>query len=95
MIDERFSLNEGGLLKIDVGDANVEVEPGASDEVHVVVIVEARDRERGKTYFEQQNFDVSHQGSTVRVETNAQRNRRMNWRTGGTVRRSTSVSRCR
>ena len=39
MIDERFSVNEGGTLEVNVGDADVKVVPGASDEVHVEVIL--------------------------------------------------------
>ena len=77
MIDERFSVNEGGTLEVNVGDADVTVEPGSSDEVHVEVIVEARNMERGREYFEKQNFDVDQRGNTVRVET--ERRQRINW----------------
>jgi DUF4097 and DUF4098 domain-containing protein YvlB len=80
MIDERFSVSEGGTLEIHVGDADVEVETGASDAVHVEVIVEARDMERGREFFERQNFDVSQSGNTVRVETNQRANVRFSWR---------------
>ena len=77
MIDERFSVDEGGTLQIDVGDADVTVEPGSSDAVHVEVILEARDMERGREYFDKQNFDVDQRGNTVRVETD--RKQRIDW----------------
>ncbi len=80
MIDERFSVNEGGTLEVNVGDADVTVEPGSSDEVRVEVIVEARDMERGKEYFEQQNFDVSQSGNIVRVDTDRRQRVQIGWR---------------
>ena len=60
MIDERFSVNEGGTLEVNVGDADVEVVPGASDEVHVEVILAARNlSDKAREYFEKQNFTVT------------------------------------
>ena len=80
MIDERFSVNTDGMLEVNVGDADVTVEPGSSDEVHVEVIVEARNMERGREYFEKQNFDVDQRGNTVRVETARRQRIDWNWR---------------
>ena len=77
MIDERYEVSTGGTLEVNVGDADVIVEPGSSDEVHVEVVVEARNMEDGREYFEKQRFDVSQRGNTVRVETN--RRQRIKW----------------
>ncbi len=80
MIDERFSVNEGGTLEVDVGDADVEVVPGASDEVHVEVILAARNlNDKAREYFEKQNFNVTLSGNTVRVETDRRRRIRIGW----------------
>ena len=80
MIDERFSVNEGGTLEVNVGDADVEVVPGASDEVHVEVILAARNlSDKAREYFEKQNFKVTQSGNTVRVETDRRRRIRISW----------------
>lgn len=79
MIDERYDVGTDGTLEIDVGDADVEVTPSSSNDVHVEVILEARNMERGREYYERQNFDVSRFGNTVRVETNPRRGVRFDW----------------
>ena len=80
MIDERFSVDEGGTLEVNVGDADVEVVPGASDEVHVEVILAARNlSDKAREYFEKQNFKVTQSGNTVRVETDPRRRIRISW----------------
>ncbi len=81
MIDETFSVSTGGTLEVEVGDADVMVEPGSSNEVHVEVVVQARDLERGIEYYERQNFSVDQRGNTVRVETDPGRRIEWNWRT--------------
>ncbi|MFQ5568913.1 MAG: DUF4097 domain-containing protein [Rhodothermales bacterium] len=73
MIDRSFSVEEGGRLDIEVGDADVEILPGTSDEVHVQVFLEARNMDRARDYFERQHFSVTQHGNTVRVETDAER----------------------
>lgn len=80
MIDERFSVNEGGTLEIDVGDADVEVVNGSSSEVHVEVILTARNlTDRAREYYERQNFSVTQSGNTVRVETDRRRRINFDW----------------
>lgn len=80
MIDERFSVNNDGTLEVDVGDADVEVVPGASDEVHVEVILAARRLDEDtREYYERQNFNVTQSGNTVRVETEPRRRINFDW----------------
>lgn len=78
MIDERFSVSDGEMLAVDVGDADVEVTTGDVDEVHVEVILYARSlNERAREYYERQNFAVEQSGGVVRVSTN--RRSRISW----------------
>ena len=80
MIDERFSVDEGGTLEIDVGDADVAVVPGSSSEVHVEVVLAARNlTDKAREYYERQNFSVTQSGNTVRVETDPRRRINIDW----------------
>lgn len=80
VIDERFTVSEGELLEIAVGDSDVEIVVGSSNEVHVEVWIEGRDMESAREYFEHQRFSVEQDGSTVRVRTDAKTSFRLNWR---------------
>lgn len=81
MINERFSVGAGDMLEVDVGDADVEVVTGTSNEVHVEVVLAARDlSDDAREYFERQNLTVTQSGSTVRVQTAEQRRFNFNWR---------------
>ncbi len=78
MIDERFSVSNGEMLAVDVGDADVEVTTSDTDEVHVEVILYARSlNERAHDYYERQNFTVEQSGGVVRVAT--ERRNHISW----------------
>lgn len=69
VLDKRFPVSEGGLLEIAVGDSDVEVVVGSSNEVHVEVWVEGRDMNVAREYFKHQRFSAEADGNTVRVRT--------------------------
>ncbi|HMB92416.1 MAG TPA: DUF4097 family beta strand repeat-containing protein [Rhodothermales bacterium] len=70
VLDKRFPVTEGGLLTVSVGDSDVEVVVGSSNEVHVEVWVEGRDMEVAREYFKHQRFSAEADGNTVHVRTN-------------------------
>ena len=80
MIEENYAVQEDGILEVNVGDADVEVTSGTSNEVHVEVVLEGRDMERAREYYDRENFSVTQSGNTVRVETNPRRRVRFDWR---------------
>ena len=80
MLDRRFAVREGGQLAVRVGDSDVEIVSGASDEVHVEVFVESNDRDRARAHFENQHFRVTQEGNTVRVVTRQDQPTRFSWR---------------
>ena len=80
VLDKRFPVSEGGLLEIAVGDSDVEVVVGSSNEIHVEVWVEGRDMEVAREYFKHQRFSAEADGNTVRVRTDAKTSFRLDWR---------------
>lgn len=83
MIDERFAVQEGQLFDLDVADADVIIETGASTEAHIEVYLRARNYERAREYFEDLRFEVGKRGNTVYIKTDPER-RMWSWnRSGG------------
>lgn len=82
MIDRRFDIGPGGSLDVQVGDADIVVETGSGTETHVQVILEGRNMELARRYFEEQNFSVEQAGQSVRVVTDEERNGRP-WQDNG------------
>lgn len=82
MISERFPVDEGGTLQVEVSDADVEVVTGTSDQVLVEVILTAREiDDDARAYFERQRLSVTNNGETVRVISRPRRPLvRLSWR---------------
>ncbi len=78
MIEETFSVNEGGTLKVNVPSADVEVLPGDADQAEVTVYLNGRDMDKAREYFNKLKFEVYSKGDMVVVETEKQR-KRWNW----------------
>lgn len=91
MIDESFNVSPGGLLSVAVGDADIRVETHSADEVEIQVFLEGRNMEKAREYFEDQNFEIEKEGSTVYVRTNPKR-RNFNWNNQGGAHITLSVA---
>lgn len=63
MIDERFDVRPGDALRVSVPDADVILETGSSDEVHLQVMLDTRETDRA--YAEALNLQVWQQDGTV------------------------------
>ncbi len=81
LFSERFDVGAGGLLEVEVGDADIEVRTGGS-EVSVEVFVWSEDTEWGREVFNRMAFDASVRGSTVTVTARNPRIRSSEWRRG-------------
>ncbi len=57
-LDETFSTGDRAALKLDVGDADVQVDTDRESGIRVMILVEARNEDRARRYFEAQRFDV-------------------------------------
>lgn len=91
MIDESFKMSSGGLLSVAVGDADIRVETHSADEVEIQIFLEGRNMEKAREYFEDQNFEIEKEGSTVYVRTSPKR-RNYNWNNQGGAHVTMSVT---
>ena len=84
MIAETFNVQAGGLLEIDVPDADVQVETTTQRQASVEIYLSARNMRRARDYFEDLDFRVSNEGNTVLVEAHKRQPTFFTWnRTGG------------
>ena len=67
MLDRSFDVSSGGLLSIDVADADVTVRSGTGNGASVKVFMSARDLEWGRSMFERTEFDVQLHGGELSV----------------------------
>jgi len=84
MISETFNLQAGGLLNIDVPDADIQVETTKDGPAQVDVFLAARNMRRARDYFEDLSFEVSEDDNTVYVLAHQRQRTLFEWtRTGG------------
>ena len=69
MIEERFKVSAGDHLSVNVGDADIMVLTGETDEAHVEVYLESNNMSKAREYFENQRFEVKQEAGTVYVLT--------------------------
>ncbi len=67
MLDEAFPVKDKTALKVAVSDADLNVTTGATREIRVQILVEARSEDRARSYFEAQQFDVALRDGEVQV----------------------------
>lgn len=67
MLDQDFDVRSGGLLEIDVADADVTVRTGSGAGATVKVFMSARDLDWGREMFDRMEFDVQLHGSELSV----------------------------
>ena len=73
VLEESFKVSEGENLSVAVGDADLSIETGQSNQATVEVYLEGRDMDRAREYFEDQNFEINQEGSTIYVTTHPER----------------------
>jgi DUF4097 and DUF4098 domain-containing protein YvlB len=76
--DETFDVEKGWELELRVGDMDVEILPGGSDEARVVVTLTGNLDKAGDR-FEDMNFDARIKGNTLLVETRERHSWSTNW----------------
>lgn len=77
-----FDVSSGGTLRVDVPDADLELERGAADRVEIEVFLGSRDMERARQHFESMNYRAD--GNEREVTLKADRARsRWSWRDWG------------
>jgi len=79
MFDETFPLEDGGRLRLEVQDADVELVEVGSGTARVEVFVKSRDEDRAKEYYEEMHFRVRTSDNTLFVETREKGNRGWNF----------------
>ncbi len=78
---DQFSVGAGGTLRVEVDDADIEVQTGGGSGVEVEVSLFSRDMDWARDQFEQMEFTARTEGNTVRVTTRElRRRRRSDWR---------------
>lgn len=78
---DQFSVGPGGTLRVDVDDADIEVQTSGGSGVEVEVVLFSRDMEWARDRFEQMEFTARAEGNTVRVTAREpRRRRRSDWR---------------
>jgi DUF4097 and DUF4098 domain-containing protein YvlB len=75
VVDESFDVENGWELWVQVGDVDVDVEPGADGRARVVVEVSGPDEDDAMEYFEKLDFRTRLDGDRVVVETREHRAR--------------------
>ena len=67
MLDQEFDVSSGGLLTVDVADADVTVRSGSGGGATVKVFMSTRDLDWGRDLFNRMEFEVQLQGSELSV----------------------------
>ena len=73
MKEKSFDVRQGELMSVEVGDANVVVQTHDQSEAMVSIFLDAQNMRKAQDYFEEQNFDITYDGSGVYVRTNPTR----------------------
>lgn len=68
--EKAFEVREGESVSVDVGDANIKVRTHDKEVAQVSIYLNADNMRKAQSYFEEQNFDITYEGSTVYVRTN-------------------------
>ena len=78
---DQFAVGAGGTLRVDVDDADIEVQTADGSGVEVQVLLLSRDMDWARDQFEQMEFTARTEGNTVRVTAREpRRRRRSDWR---------------
>jgi hypothetical protein len=78
VFDESFSVTSGGKLKVTVGDMNVVLKVGKSDQAHVEVVVTG-DIDDMRERFEDMNFTAELEGNTLVIDADQRGSRTIMW----------------
>lgn len=70
MKERTFDVSTGQSMSVEVGDADIIVRTHDSEVAHVAVFLDAQNMSKAKEYFDQQNFEITYDGSAVYVRTN-------------------------
>ena len=73
MKERTFDVRTGESMSVEVGDADIIVRSHDSEVAHVAVFLDAQNMREAKAYFENQNFEISYDGSGVYVRTNPEK----------------------
>ena len=74
LVKERsFDVRTGESMSVEVGDADIIVRTHDDEEAHVAVYLDAQNMSKAKKYFEDQNFEITHDGSSVFVRTSPEK----------------------
>lgn len=82
MLEETYKVSEGENLSVAVGDADLLIETSRRNEARVEVYLDGRNMDKAREYFEDQNFEIDRDGSTIYVTTRPVR-KNYNWNTDG------------
>lgn len=67
LFNRSFQVAAGTHLQVDVGDADVRLEPGPTSTLEVSVLVEATSSEAGRAFWERMEFRASSAGNRIRI----------------------------
>ena len=67
MLDRAFDVSSGGLLTVDVADADVTIRPGTNGGASVKVFMSTRDFDWGRELFDRMEFEVGLHGSELSI----------------------------
>ena len=70
MKERTFDVREGELMSVEVGEADVLVRTHDKEEAYVAILMDAQNMRKAKEYFDDQQFEISYDGSAVYVRTN-------------------------
>ncbi|MEM8486012.1 MAG: DUF4097 family beta strand repeat-containing protein [Bacteroidota bacterium] len=78
MIEESFKVSSGDNFVVGVNDADLYVETSDTDNAKVEVYLKSNNMNKGRDYFENQNYEVTQDGNSVFVKTYPKR-KNFNW----------------
>lgn len=80
--EKAFEVREGESVSVDVGDADIRVHTHEQEVANVSIYMKADDMRKAQAYFEEQNYDITYEGSTVYVRTSPEK-RNNSWDVSG------------
>ena len=92
MLEREIKVRNGGLLFVNVGDADLELRAGEGGMANVEIYLRGRDMDKAREYYEARNYQVSETSNGLEITSDKLDWRRWNWNNRGRAQVSIRVT---